>query len=186
MGRQGYLQEAQLSGAKQYHWPSSSQFGKHLSSTVLLSSHRGPVGKGSRWLSQWRMVTLKFVQGIHLIKVTSLASGTNSQELNLGLFTPTSELLKPFCSKRLYNPHLFSNCAQRSYVLSRIVLVITKTNYSYSYYQLTVSQALFLAHTCINTFNHHNKAVRQVLSLLPVSGGVRHTDLKVACPSLHS
>lgn len=48
MGRQGYLEEARLSGAEQHHWPSSPEFGKHLSASVLFGPRRSPVGKGSR------------------------------------------------------------------------------------------------------------------------------------------
>lgn len=33
----------------------------------------------------------------------------NSQELNLGLLTPSSKLLKLFCSKTPLNPHLSPN-----------------------------------------------------------------------------
>ena len=81
------------------------------------------------------MGTLKFIQSIHLTKVISLVSRMN----NLELFTPKCELWKPFNNERPYNCHLFPNYAQRSYVLSRMVLVTTST-YRHSYYQLTVSK----------------------------------------------
>lgn len=44
----------------------------------------GPSWEGRWWLSQWRMGTLEFIQGIHLTKVISLVSRMN----NLALFTP--------------------------------------------------------------------------------------------------
>lgn len=69
----------------------------------------------------------------------------NSQELNLGLLTPSSKLLKLFCSKTPLNPHVSK--------LDSKILCPDQNNGRNSQYLLhlvlpaTIPQALFSAHS---------------------------------------